>query len=652
MNRLKQSFVLEKSIQFLSILHKLRKPDKNSRTLKLKLEKIDSFIHKCLEISEYYDYLNSNLNLDLRLFKNFTDKNILKELLNRSHSEGDIFLYADSNVFQQGDIIDIRITTYRKLLERLAGKFLDNPSVSSVLMSKEYREFLRSKIHLYILKDYKAMSLTEIPPYRIWDKKNKKMIYFKAIPIDSEINKLEGVMSRYNKALRQISKPNMKFLKDYYRTWWLEYKSVVNKKREDIANHFQYFEGVNIKLALTKTFLTLPNVFEHSDMALCVGKRANKSESCDIKIDDKICSVLYLDDHFDGFDDVCVDLNFDFNSYKRDFKSLIHSSLEHDIGEELLYLFKTNHDDSIFRIFSNKMLSLMGIHVAESDGKVGVQYSIHFKKKMYNILRYNKNDKMDVNKIEEQRKKKEVTIILISTLIPDVIKKKYYKDNEIHLMDINDFLTMIWEPRIEYDAIIDEIIYPFLKEKLKHKKIDMRLYRAQKLLSRLENCPKGIKGWRTFEDICIEIIEFVLRDSFRNFKRKTHSRSYKGLDIRDEIVQNTGKTDFWSELRSDYNAKNIVFEFKNLSEELGKDEFIQTSDYLKKESLGRVGIIFSRKGLSKGGSEEQRQLLIHDKKLILVLSESDLINLVNKKLRYEEPEQILESLKFELETSI
>ena len=123
------------------------------------------------------------------------------------------------------------------------------------------------------------------------------------------------------------------------------------------------------------------------------------------------------------------------------------------------------------------------------------------------------------------------------------------------------------------------------------------------------------------------------------------------MDIRDAIVQNTGKN-FWEEIRHDYNAKNIVFEFKNLSKKIGKEELIQVSDYLEKGSLGRVGIIFSRKGLSKSGVEKQRSLLRDAKKLILVLSENDLIDLINKKMQKEEPEQILEILRFEIETSI
>ncbi len=225
-NKLKQSFVLEKSIEYLSILYKLRK-DAKSQSRISKLDEIDSFIYSCLEISEYYDYLNSNLNLDLRLFKNFSDKNILMELLNRAHSEGDIFLYADSKVFQKGDSKNIRITIYRKLLERLVLKFLDSPNASNVLMSKKHRQLLVSKLRLSVLKDYKALSLTEIPSYRIWNKKDEKMTYFEPIQIDQEIGKLEGGISKYREINPPISNEHKKLLIDYYQNWWLEYKKII-----------------------------------------------------------------------------------------------------------------------------------------------------------------------------------------------------------------------------------------------------------------------------------------------------------------------------------------------------------------------------------------------------------------------------------------
>ncbi|MGB8217044.1 MAG: hypothetical protein WCE94_07060 [Candidatus Methanoperedens sp.] len=649
-NKMKQSFVLENSLKHLSILHKLRKDDKSQST-SLKLDEIDSFIHSCLEISEYYDYLNSNLNLDLRLFKNFSDKNILKELLNRAHSEGNIFLYADSNVFQKGDSKNIRITIYRKLLEKLVLKFFDSPNTSNVLMSKKHRELLGSKLKLSVLKDYKALSLTEIPPYRIWNKKDKKMTYFKPISIDQEIDKLEGCISKSREKNSSISNENEKLLTDYYQNWWLGYKKIINEKYKDLTNHFEYYNGVQIKIALSKSFLKLPENFYQTDLTLCEGKNRSKSGSCDLKINNKIHAILLLNDYFDESCDLTVELGFDVTSCKEDSSKRIESIVYADIREELFSLFKMNYDDVIFEIFSNKILSFMGIHTTGLKEQTGIQYDISFKRNTFKIVRFGEKDEIDVKNVECQRQEDKETIIISSTLIPDATKKMYEKDAEIHLMDINSFFSLIKQNVMDTDELIEDVIYPFLKDKLKDKEIDTRLYQAQKLLSKLKNCPTGLKGWREFEDICIDIIGFAFRDSFRNFKIKIQSRDSANLDRRDAIVQNTGK-DFWEELRSDYDAKNIVFEFKNLTEEFSKDALIQTSDYLKKESLGKVGIIFSRKGQSGVGYEEQKNLLIHDKKLILILNENDLIDLVNKKLRNEEPEKILEALKFKLETSI
>jgi len=651
-DKLKQSTVLEKSIDYLFNLPELRgKSDKSKSTIS-KLDEIDFFLHKCLELSEYYDYLNSNLNLDLRLFKNFSDKNILKELLNRSHSEGDIFLYADSNVFQKSNQKDIRITIYRKLLERLALKFLeDSPNVSNTLMYRRYREYLANKIKLSILKDYKVLSLTEIPPYRIWDKKNKKMIYFKPVPINQEIDKLKKSISKYHQKKQQISDEYKTILLNCYQNWGLMYKKTIDEKYNDIDEHFQYYDGVHIKIAILKSFMKIPSFLRQTELVLCEGKKRNKGEGFNIEIDDKIHTILFWNDYFGDMYDLTIELGIDLKSLKEDSSGRLNSSVNHEIEEEIFNLFKMNYDDAIFKIFSYQMLSIMGIHLTTLERQIGIQYTPDLQKNIFKILRFNKKDTVSIKNIEIHRQKDGKAIILSSTIIPDSIKKKYEKDENIYLMDIDNFYQLIKGNVIDTNVIIEDLIYPFLKEKLKNKKVNIKLYRARKLLSKLQNCPKGIKGWREFEDICIDIINFVFRDSFRNFKIKTQSRTYNNLDIRDAIVQNTGK-DFWEELRLDYDAKNIVFEFKNSNHELGKEELMQVSDYLDKESLGKVGIIFSRKGLSNAGVEKQRSLLTNSKKLILVLSENDLIDLINKKLRDEEPERVLEALKFELETNV
>lgn len=651
--KLKQSFVLERSLYYLSLLPELRKESTDSPNVDSKLAEIDMFLRRCLEVSEYYDYLNTNLELDLRLLNDFSDKRILKELLNRSHSEDDIFLYIDSNIFNKGSSQDIRITIYRKLLSRIVLKFLDpDPKVSNIIISKNYREYLLNRVRLEILRDYESLSITEIPPYRIWDKTNRRMIYVKEIPINKEINKLRDVISEYNKESQFLSGKETKIIKEYYECLWNKYKQVINEKYAEISDHFKYYDGVHIKVALAKTFLKNPEdwVRTESDIALCEGRRSNKSGEVIVDVDNEIHTVLFINDVFDESitDEFIIELHFDTNSLKKEFNERIEGVVSLEIRSELLSLFKSCYDDTVFKIFSEKILKFIGVYI---NNEIGIKYDIRFNKNKFKIVRFNKKEKISVEKLEGLRNNGEKIIVISASIIPDIIKKKYINDNQIHLIDINDLLSVISEHIIDTKQIFEGIISPFLKNKLKNKRSDISIYRAPKLLSELKKCPEGIKGWKKFEDICIDIISFVFRDSFRNFKMKVQSRNYNNMDIRDAIVQNTGKN-FWEEIRHDYNAKNIVFEFKNLSKKIGKKELIQVSDYLEKGSLGRVGIIFSRKGLSKSGVEKQQSLLRDAKKLILVLSENDLMDLINKKMQKEEPEQILEILRFEVETSI
>jgi len=95
-------------------------------------------------------------------------------------------------------------------------------------------------------------------------------------------------------------------------------------------------------------------------------------------------------------------------------------------------------------------------------------------------------------------------------------------------------------------------------------------------------------------------------------------------------------------------SKNIVFEFKNYTDKIGKQQLVQVSNYLKKKVYGKFAIVFSREGVSPNGEEEQKELLIHDDKMIIVLDDEKLIQL----FRSINPEYILEDIITDLEMKI
>jgi hypothetical protein len=174
----------------------------------------------------------------------------------------------------------------------------------------------------------------------------------------------------------------------------------------------------------------------------------------------------------------------------------------------------------------------------------------------------------------------------------------------------------------------------------------------QELETDLKACKAGKGQWKKYENICIKAIESIFRDSFRNYHSITQSRNHNGLDIKDLVVPNRSKNQFWNEVRQDYQARNIIFEFKNYVKPIGKTQLIQVSHYLKKKSYGRFGIIICRNGLSKNGVEVQKEILRDDDKMILVLSDVDILELVKQKYHKNQPELILEKMKTELELSL
>lgn len=173
------------------------------------------------------------------------------------------------------------------------------------------------------------------------------------------------------------------------------------------------------------------------------------------------------------------------------------------------------------------------------------------------------------------------------------------------------------------------------------------------LENKLQECRYGLDGWREYEDLCIEIIEYLFRNSFKEFRSKTQTKTHDNIERRDLIVVNDVKEtiSFWSDIKREFNSNHIIFEFKNLKDEIGKDEVYQVDDYTNK-ALGRFAILFSRKGLSESGRDAIRRKYREEQKvLILNCSDGDLIAMLRKRGNGEDPIKILKDKKIEFELS-
>ncbi|WP_018343898.1 TIR domain-containing protein [Cytophaga aurantiaca] len=180
---------------------------------------------------------------------------------------------------------------------------------------------------------------------------------------------------------------------------------------------------------------------------------------------------------------------------------------------------------------------------------------------------------------------------------------------------------------------------PIRKKSLKL--IDKELAKIQVLIKRLDECPEGKPGWKTYEDICLDILNYLFVPPLG--KPRIQSRRESGIDIRDAIFPNRNSNENWKFIRDDYDAKYIVFEFKNYSEngnEIDKQVLLQVDDYLKK-TIGRFGIVCSKKAPNRSGLEKRKDIFIEKNKLILFLSNEDLKEMLLRKHKKIDPSDVI-----------
>lgn len=266
-------------------------------------------------------------------------------------------------------------------------------------------------------------------------------------------------------------------------------------------------------------------------------------------------------------------------------------------------------------------------------------------------VKFYKNSKLSVNSIVQSygiAKLSNAHTILFVTNSDLTNAAKDFITNRIEDLDV-----LVWDVNIlsdlltKYDNIRNNYFTTGLISKDDTVTIfDAELTKINKMISNLKDCPEGKEGWKDYEDICIDILNYLFVPPL--IEPKTQSRTESGLDIRDALYPNRCDNTNWQIIRSDYDAKYILVEFKNYStnkegSEIDKSVVNQARIYLK-PTIGRLAFICSKKKPNSSGIEAQKQAFNDDKKLILFLNNEHLIEMLMRKYRQEEPLDIITDL--------
>lgn len=197
---------------------------------------------------------------------------------------------------------------------------------------------------------------------------------------------------------------------------------------------------------------------------------------------------------------------------------------------------------------------------------------------------------------------------------------------------INKHLTVIGKYFRGYDLAVETLSSEIEK---------IRYSRFKEFESKLANCPTGKEFFTQYELICKEILDYIFEDKLKPFNNQSLTRD--GTQRRDSIFRNLRNSKFFERIFNRFDADFIVFDPKNYSNKITKREFESISKYPNK-AIGKFAVLTSRKGASDTALKTQDRIYRNDGNVILSISDLNMLEMIIRKERGENPEDVLEDL--------
>lgn len=153
-----------------------------------------------------------------------------------------------------------------------------------------------------------------------------------------------------------------------------------------------------------------------------------------------------------------------------------------------------------------------------------------------------------------------------------------------------------------------------------------------------------------YEALCMEVFTHVFDPVLFGFKNQV--QTVDGGNRYDFICQIKSGDPFWDGLRHDFRTRAIVFECKNYAKKITADQVYSTERYLFANALRTVCILISRLGPDDGCRRAAQGAMRESGKLILLLSNTDLVELLKLRSTPGGPAEYLDALIWQFIVSL
>ena len=238
-----------------------------------------------------------------------------------------------------------------------------------------------------------------------------------------------------------------------------------------------------------------------------------------------------------------------------------------------------------------------------------------------------------------------VVMGIVDDGVSDVVKRFH---PEFQLIDIRNLLYMVKGNELLRNKLVS--LLPFTIDEVEPVKPELKLSitDTQESSDIWGNYIRRIDGWvpseeenAEYETLCCDILENLFADDLTGWQRQQPSNN--NLFRFDAIakIKHGNKKEFWEMLERYFNSKYIIFEYKNYSQEITQAQVYTTVKYLYAKALRSVAILLSTNGADKHADIAIRGILRDEGKLIVALSNKDLVTMLKMKQRDEDPADFL-----------
>lgn len=366
-------------------------------------------------------------------------------------------------------------------------------------------------------------------------------------------------------------------------------------------------------------------------------------------------SILSLTDGFKGWND-----KKDFERLTAELKTL-QMNFDEYIEKTSIYSLGFKFEKFCIDLFSKYSVEVIRSKQTNDRGydftveKDGTLYYTELKfYRSSNVTSLGIEKLVNQMKTELKLKDKGRGLLIVTTNVDDKLKELFSKEMCVDILDISNLMFLVMRDTLlnrTLESLLNETNFDWKTSLVKENRNVNKLFDNYKIVSdiddvfyndfekRLVEMKPGRNNFKQYEKLCTEILFYLFEDYLAGWKEQ--NSTVDGLNRMDLICRIKRGNEFWDFIKEEMNSRYLVFEFKNYTDEIKQTQVYTTEKYLFSKALRNVSFMISRKGLSKNAIIATEGILRESGKLIMSLSDIDLLNMIRLKKQDLFPEDYL-----------